>query len=103
MNFEVLIQNIFYLFVIAIVLQLIMMSMFSLAPFKNLSGSMSAEALKDTILLVLAVWLCYKYNLGTLFKKTGVNIPHLFDAVLTGLMITGMANIIRDGVRKMRD
>ena len=102
MNGEVLIQNVFNLFIIAIILEASVMAIFSMSMLRNLSDNKAIEMTRDVIILILAFVLCYKVNLLTIFRGTGIKLPHILDTVISALVLTRMTNIIKTFLLKIK-
>jgi hypothetical protein len=102
MNGEVLLQNVFYLFIIAIILEASVMAIFSMAIMKKLSDRTPVEAARDALIILLAFILCYKVKLLTIFRGTGIKLPYLLDTVISGLVLARMTYFIREFLSKFR-
>jgi len=96
MNGEVLIQNVFNLFVIAIILESSIMAIFSMTALKEFDQSKPVETARDALILILAFVLCYKVTLLTIFRGTGIKLPYILDTVISALVLTRMTNFIKD-------
>lgn len=102
MNGEILIQNVFSLFIIAIILEASVMAIFSMSTLKNISSSKAVEAARDIIILLLAFVLCYKVNILTIFRGTGIKLPHILDTIISALVLTRMTNIIKSFLLRLK-
>ncbi len=96
MNGEILIQNVFNLFIIAIILEASIMAIFSLTALRDLSEMKPVEAARDALILILAFVMCYKVDILTLFRGTGIKLPYILDTVISALVLTRMANLIKN-------
>lgn len=102
MRLELIIQNIFHLFVIAIILELAVSSIFSLKFFQNMAGGRSLETLRDLLIFGLACYICYKVPHMTIFKGTGVKVPRVFNTAVTALIITSLANFVQNFMARIK-
>lgn len=96
MNGEILIQNVFNLFVIAIIIEAAVMAIFQMSAMKDLESSLPFQTARDALILILAAVLCYKVPILTLFKGTGIKLPYILDTVVSALVLTRMTFFIRD-------
>ncbi|HOO70968.1 MAG TPA: hypothetical protein PK926_04325 [Spirochaetota bacterium] len=102
MNGEVLIQNVFNLFIVAIILEASIMAIFSLTAFKRLESTQPLQMARDALILILAAVLCYKVDILTLFRGTGIKLPYILDTVISALVLTRMTNFISDFLSRIR-
>lgn len=102
MHGEVLLQNVFYLFIIAIILEASVMAIFSMSVMKKLNDKTPVEAARDALILILAFVLCYKVSILTIFKGTGIKLPYLLDTVISGLVLARMTFFIREFLSKFK-
>ncbi|MBU4270224.1 hypothetical protein KKE07_05125 [Candidatus Dependentiae bacterium] len=96
MNAEVLIQNVFNLFIVAIIIEASVMAVFTMAVFKHLRVPAPAEMARDFLILLLAFILCYKVDILTLFKGTGIKVPYIIDTIISALVLTRLTNFVRE-------
>lgn len=94
MNAEVLVQNVFNLFVVAIILEASVMALFSMSVFQSLNQNAAVESIRDVIILLVAAVLCYKVSLLTVFGKTGIKVPHMIDVVISTLVLTRLTKLV---------
>jgi hypothetical protein len=94
MNAEVLVQNIFNLFVVAIILEASVMALFSMSAFKMLNRNTAVDSARDVIILLIALVLCYKVEMLTVFTKTGIDMPKMIDTIISALVLTRMTNLV---------
>ena len=102
MKIEMLIQNVFTLLILGIIIEASIMAIFSMTFMKELDESRPVEIARDVMILFLSLALCYKVDLFTLFGGTGVKLPRLMDAVISGLVLTRMANLFKDFFGRIR-
>jgi hypothetical protein len=102
MKGEILISNIFTLFVIAIILEASVMAIFSLNTFKSIYPKKPIQAARDLIVLGLAFVLCYKVEIITVFGGTLIKLPQILDVVISTLVLTRMTNFIGDVLTKFK-
>ena len=102
MNGDVLIQNIINIFVIAIILEAAIMAVFSLSSLKGLDATRPFEATRDAIIIIIAFFLCYKVNILRIFRGTGINVPRILDVIISALVLTRMANFIRQMMSRFK-
>ncbi len=96
MNGELLVQNVFNLFIIAIIIEAAVMAIFQISAMKDLETTTPFQTARDALILILAAVLCYKVPLLTLFKGTGIKLPYLLDTAVSALVLTRMTYFIRD-------
>ncbi|MBN2160293.1 MAG: hypothetical protein JW807_12935 [Spirochaetes bacterium] len=98
MKLDVLIQNVFYLFIFAIILEVAVMAVFSMTALKDISENRPVKIARDVIVLLLAWLICYKSNLLNLFHNTGIVLFgsrwYRLDVIISALVMTGFTNIV---------
>ena len=106
MKLDVLIQNVFYLFIFAIVLEVAIMAVFSMTALKDISENRTVKIARDVVVILLAWLICYKSNLLNLFKDTGITLIgerwYKLDVVISALVMAGFTNIVSSIIEKMR-
>ena len=102
MNGEILFQNVFTLFIIAIILESSIMALFTTSILKSMSSNISVATVRDVLIIVLAFVLCYKVQMFTLFRGTGIKLPYLLDTVVSALVLARMTNLIREFLGRMK-
>jgi hypothetical protein len=106
MKLDILIQNVFYLFIFAIVLEVAIMAVFSMTALKDVSENRPVKIARDVVVLMLAWLICYKSNLFNLFKDTGITLIgerwYKLDVVISALVMAGFTNIVSSIIDKMR-
>ncbi len=102
MKVDLLIQNLFNLFVLAIIIEAAASAIFSMTALKDLRETRPVAMARDVIVLIVAVFLCYKVKLLTIFGGSGIKLPYLLDTAISALVLTSLANFIRNLVSKMR-
>ncbi|HOT43637.1 MAG TPA: hypothetical protein PLM53_04215 [Spirochaetota bacterium] len=102
MKFDILIQNVFILFVIAIIIESCAMALFSLTALKDISENRPVQVARDTFVVILALLLCYKVELLSLFTGTGIHLHKYLDTAISALMLVGLANVVNGFFGKMR-
>jgi len=96
MNGEILVQNVFNLFIFALIIEAAIMAIFSMSALKEMSSSMQFQTARDSLILILAFVLAYMIPILTLFKGTGIKLPYILDTVVSALVLTRMTYFIRD-------
>lgn len=94
MNGEVLITNIFNLFIVAIILEASVMALFTMAFLQRISHKAAVESVRDIMVLLIAVALCYQVEMLKVFTKTGIKVPPMLDVVISALVLTRMTKLI---------
>ena len=102
MKFDILIQNVFILFVIAIIIESCAMAIFSLTALKDTADSRPVLVARDTFVVILALLLCYKVELLSLFTGTGIHVHKYIDTAISALMLVGLTNVVNGFFGKMR-
>lgn len=102
MKFEILIQNVFILLVIAIILESCVMAIFSMTALKDVSENRPVHVARDVIVLALAVILCFKVEILRLFNGTGIHLHYYLDTAISALMLTRLTNLVGDFFTKIR-
>jgi hypothetical protein len=102
MKGEILIQNVFYLFIIAIVLEAAVMAIFSLTALKDTAENKPVKVARDMIVLGVSFFICYKVETLNVFRGTGIDLPRLLDVAISALVLTRMANFIRDFISRIK-
>lgn len=96
MNGEILVQNVFNLFIFALIIEAAIMAIFHMSALKEMSSSMQFQTARDSLILILAFILAYMIPILTLFKGTGIKLPYILDTVVSALVLTRMTYFIRD-------
>jgi len=96
MKLEMLIQNIFTLFIVAIIIEASIMAIFSLSALREANDTKPVETAQDVLILVIAAVLCLKVEIFSVFINTGVKLPHLLDIAISTLVLSRMTKIIKD-------
>ncbi len=102
MKFEILIQNVFILLVIAVIMESCVMAIFSLTALKDTSETRPVQIARDTIIVLLAVVLCYKVAIFSLFRGTGIELHKYLDTAISALMLVRLTNLIGDFFNRLR-
>ncbi|MBN1534952.1 MAG: hypothetical protein JXA20_19950 [Spirochaetes bacterium] len=102
MRGEVLFQNIFNLFIIAVILEASVSAVFSISALQDISDTRPVKTARDVVVLLVALFLCFKVTMLGLFHNTGFEIPQVLDAVISALVLMRLANFIRDFFAKIR-
>jgi branched-subunit amino acid transport protein AzlD len=102
MKFEVLIQNVFILFIISIIMETCVMAIFSMTALKDISEQRPVQVARDTIVLILALVLCFKVDLLSLFAGTGIKLHKYLDTAISALVLVGLTNLVSDFFGKFR-
>jgi len=102
MNGEMLLQNVFNLFIIAIILEASIMAVFTTSILRSLGSSMPVATVRDVLILFLAFVLCYKVSMLTLFRGTGIKLPYLLDTVISALVLARMTNLVREFLGRLK-
>jgi hypothetical protein len=102
MKFEVLIQNVFILLVISVIMESCVMAIFSLTALKDTSETRPVQVARDTIIVILAVALCFKVELFSLFAGTGIHLHKYLDTAISALMLVRLTNLVGDFFNKLR-
>lgn len=102
MKFEMLIQNVFVLFVIAIILESCVMAIFSMTALKDISDNRPVRVTRDLIIVILALVLCYKVPVISLFGGTGIKLHPYLDTAISALVLVRLTNLIEGFFDKLR-
>jgi branched-subunit amino acid transport protein AzlD len=102
MKFEVLIQNVFILFIISIIMESCVMAIFSMTALKDTSETRPVQIARDTIVIILAIALCYKVDILSLFAGTGIHLHKYLDTAISALVLVRLTNVIGDFFGKFR-
>lgn len=102
MKFEILIQNVFVLFVIAIILESCVMAIFSMTALKDISDNRPVKVSRDLIIVVLSLVLCYKVAVISLFNGTGIKLHPYLDTAISALVLVRLTNLIEGFFERFR-
>ncbi len=102
MNIEVLIQNIINLFVVAIIIEAAVMALFSMSSLRDVGSKRPVVATRDGIIIIVSFLLCYKVDVLSVFRKTGVSLPNLIDVIISALVLARMTNFVNNFMSRMR-
>ncbi len=102
MKGEILLQNVFYLFILAIILEASVMAIFSISYVKRFSSRMPVETARDVLIIILSFVVCHQEKFLTLFRDTGIKFPPLLDVIISALVLARMTFFIREFLSKMK-
>ncbi|MFC1671129.1 hypothetical protein ACFL20_12130 [Spirochaetota bacterium] len=102
MKVDILIQNLFNLFIFALIVEIAIMGIFSMTAIKDFSESRPVAIARDVIVLALAVFLCYKYSQFNVLKQTGISLTKILNTVISALVLFGMTNLIKNFFSNVR-
>jgi hypothetical protein len=102
MNAEILVQNVFNLFVVAVVLEAAVMAVFSLSILKRIEKNMVIDTVRDFAILILALFICYNVRKLNLFYGTGLRLPSLADVLISALFLTRMTILVQNIFSKIK-
>jgi len=102
MKGEILLQNVFYLFIIAIILEASVMAIFSISAVKKFSNKTSIETVRDLLIMAFSFIICYKEKIFTLFHESGIKLPFLLDIIISSLVLARMTFFIREFLAKLK-
>lgn len=94
MNLEAIITNLITLFVIAIIMDAAVMAVFSMSSLRDIGRKRPIEATRDGLILILSFFLCYKVEALSIFRGTGIKLPHLLDVVISALVLTRLTGFV---------
>jgi hypothetical protein len=109
MKGDILFQNIFTLFLIAIILECSISAFFSISLMENFRESTVGKSVREIVILLLAFFICWKVKKLTLFGGTGITIGadlkihDLFDSLIAALVVSRIAFFIRDLANKIKE
>jgi|SRR3990172_1972932 branched-subunit amino acid transport protein AzlD len=102
MKFDVLVQNVFILFIISIIMESCVMAVLSLTALKDTSETRPVQIARDTIVIITAVLLCYKVDILSLFAGTGIHLHKYLDTAISALVLVRLTNVVGDFFGKFR-
>lgn len=103
MKGEILLQNVVYLFIVAVILEACIMAIFSINVIKEASDNRAIGTAKDIVVMILAFIICYKVPMFTLFRETGIKLPDMLDIIISALVLSRMTHIISNFFEKIRN
>ncbi len=103
MHGDVLFQNVFVLFIISIIIEAAVMAILSLTFLKKFAESDLGKTIRDVVILLVALFVCWKVRILTLFGGTGITVPAWFDTIISGLVISRITSLIRDLVERIKE
>jgi len=95
MKGEILLQNVVNLFIIAIILEAAVMAIFSIDALKDMGASRAIDASRDAIIILVALFICYKVGALRIFKGTEIRLPLVLDTVISALVLARLTNFVR--------
>ena len=102
MKFEMLVQNVFILFVIALIMESCVMAIFSMTALKDISENRPVQVARDCIVILLALVLCFKVEILSIFAGTGIHLHKYLDTAISALVLMRLTNLISDFFNKLR-
>ena len=95
-------QNLFNLFIFALIIEIATMAIFSMNAIKEFAESRPVTIARDVIVLMLAVYLCYKVTQFNLLRNTGIGLNRYLTTTISALVLFGMTNLIRNFFSNVR-
>ena len=102
MNIEVLVQNIINLFVVSIIIEAAVMALFSMSSLRDVGSRRPVVATRDGIIIIVSFLLCYKVEVLSVFRKTGMALPVLIDVIIIALVLARMTNFVNSFMSRLR-
>jgi hypothetical protein len=102
MNAEVLVQNVFNLFVVAVILEAAVMAIFSITALKKMEDNSVINTVRDVAILVLSAFICYNVRKLNLFSGTGLKLPELVDVLISALFLARMTILVQNIFSKIK-
>lgn len=102
MKFEMLVQNVFILFVIALIMESCVMAIFSMTALKDISENRPVQVARDCIVILLAFVLCFKVEMLSIFAGTGIHLHKYLDTAISALVLMRLTNLISDFFNKLK-
>ncbi len=56
----------------------------------------------DGIIIIVSFLLCYKVEVLSVFRKTGMTLPNLIDVLISALVLARMTNFVNNFMSRMR-
>jgi len=78
------------------------MAIFSMTALKDTSETRPVQIARDTIVIILAIVLCYKVEILSLFAGTGIHLHKYLDTAISALVLVRLTNVIGDFFGKFR-
>jgi len=106
MKIDILIQNIFYIFIFSIVLEVAIMAVFSMTALRDVADNRPVKIARDVVVIILAWLICYKSNLLNIFNNTGIGLIgerwYRLDVIISALVMAGFTNVVSIFFERMR-
>ena len=102
MNAEILVQNVFNLFIIAIILEAVIMAVFSISVLKKMQESTIANSVKEAVIFIISLFFCYNVRKVNLFYGTGLRLPELVDVLFSALFLARMTMLVQNIFAKLK-
>ncbi len=103
MKIDLLVQNLFNLFVLAIIVEIAISAVFSISALKDMKENSAVSTLRDIVVLILAFFICFKVRKLSIFFATGIKIPYMLDTAISALILTGLANVIKNFFQRIKN
>jgi hypothetical protein len=103
MSGEILFQNLFNLFIIAIIVESSVMALFSMSALQSLNDNVAVKSLRDGLILITALAICYLIPKLWLFSKTGLVVPKFLNIAISGLVLARMTAIVSNFFARMKN
>ena len=103
MEVDILIKNLFNLFVFALLIEIATMGIFTMTALKDFAESRPVTIARDVIVLTLAFYLCYKYQRNfNVLRGTGVALNKYLGTAISAMVLFGMTNLIKNFFSNVR-
>src|SRR4030042_329328 len=102
MNTEILLQNIFNLFIISIIIEFCVSAIFSINLLKDFTESSIGQSVREGIIIVIALIICFKVPMFRIFRRV-IDLPYQLDWIISTLILARMTFIIKGFLDKIKE
>ncbi|MBN2544769.1 MAG: hypothetical protein JXB50_03165 [Spirochaetes bacterium] len=102
MNTEILLQNIFNLFIISIILEFCEAAIFSINVLSDFSDSSIGKSVREGLIILVALIICYKVPMFRVFRRV-IDLPYQLDWIISTLVLARMTFMIKGFLEKIKE
>ena len=102
MKSDIIISNIFSLFVIAIIVETAVSALFSITAVKEHERKTLMKSMREAITFLTAFLFCFVVPEIRIFRESGIPITGMADTIISALLIARMSDIVRGLISKLK-
>ncbi len=102
MNTDILLQNIFNVFIISIILEFCISAIFSINLLKDFTESSVGQSVREGAIIIIAAVICYNVPVFRIFRRV-LELPYQLDWIISTLILVRMTFMIKGFLDKIKE